>query len=113
MGGAVICNPRSPYYTELKEIVRVQHEELLWCEVWPGSSARRGRFPSGCGDTTGVACSWPSGCAGIRPSIGFGTRKWEFNEAYEAVRRPDGGYGALITFMPHNADKTSPASTTG
>jgi len=34
--------------------------------------------------------------------------KWEFSEAYEAVRRPDGGWGALITFMPKNGDTKSP-----
>ena len=34
--------------------------------------------------------------------------KWEFSEAYEAVRRPDGGWGALITFLPKNGETTSP-----
>ena len=30
MGGALICNPRSPLYDELKPIISDQHEELLW-----------------------------------------------------------------------------------
>jgi len=34
--------------------------------------------------------------------------KWEFSEAYEAVRRPSGGWGALITFLPKNAELNSP-----
>ena len=34
--------------------------------------------------------------------------KWEFSEAYEAVRRKDGGWGALVTFLPKNAGRTSP-----
>jgi cystathionine gamma-synthase len=34
--------------------------------------------------------------------------KWEFAGAYEAVRRPEGGYGALITFLPKNAEARSP-----
>ena len=34
--------------------------------------------------------------------------KWEFSEAYEAVRRPNGGWGALITFMPRNGETKSP-----
>jgi len=34
--------------------------------------------------------------------------KWEFAEAYAAVRRPDGGWGALITFLPKNAAVNSP-----
>ena len=29
MGGALICNPRSPLYAELKPLVRALHEELL------------------------------------------------------------------------------------
>src|SRR5208337_2201268 len=32
MGGALICNPRSPYYAELKPMLQAQHEELLWGE---------------------------------------------------------------------------------
>src|SRR5262249_11757502 len=32
MGGALICNPKSPLYRELKPIVAAQHEELLWGE---------------------------------------------------------------------------------
>ena len=34
--------------------------------------------------------------------------KWEFAAAYEAVRHATGGYGSLITFLPRNAEKTSP-----
>ena len=34
--------------------------------------------------------------------------KWEFSEAYEAVRRPGGGWGSLITFLPKNAEVTAP-----
>ena len=30
--------------------------------------------------------------------------KWEFSEAYEAVRRPDGGWGALLTFLPKHGE---------
>ena len=32
MGGALICNPRSPFYRELRAIAKAQHEELLWIE---------------------------------------------------------------------------------
>jgi len=34
--------------------------------------------------------------------------KWENHDAYEAVRRPTGGWGALITFLPKNAATTAP-----
>jgi len=33
--------------------------------------------------------------------------KWEFNHAYESVRRPHGGWGALITFLPKDAERRS------
>jgi cystathionine gamma-synthase len=34
--------------------------------------------------------------------------KWSFGDAYEAVRRPDGGWGSLVTFLPKNAVTASP-----
>ena len=34
--------------------------------------------------------------------------RWEFAEAYDAVRRPEGGWGGLITFLPRNAERRSP-----
>ncbi len=34
--------------------------------------------------------------------------KWECAEAYEAVRRPKGGWGALITFLPRDAEARAP-----
>ena len=39
--------------------------------------------------------------------------KWEFSEAYDAVRRPDGGWGALLTFLPkHGEHEVAGAFTT-
>jgi cystathionine gamma-synthase len=34
--------------------------------------------------------------------------KWESSEAYEAVRRPGGGWGALLSFVPRNAAVRAP-----
>ena len=34
--------------------------------------------------------------------------KWEFRDAYEAVRKPQGGWGALVTFLPRHAETTAP-----
>ena len=34
--------------------------------------------------------------------------KWEFSEVYESVRRPAGGWGALVTFLPRQAETQSP-----
>jgi len=35
--------------------------------------------------------------------------RWEFSEAYEALRRPQGGWGSLVTFLPRDAATRSPA----
>ncbi|MBM3890150.1 MAG: PLP-dependent transferase, partial [Verrucomicrobia bacterium] len=45
MGGALICNPRSPLYAELKPIVAAQHEELLWGEDARVLDAQARSFP--------------------------------------------------------------------
>ncbi len=107
MGGALICNPRSPFYHELKTLAQAGHEELLW----PGDAAvfeeRARDFPER---------MRRHNCNGLfiaerlraHPDIErVWYPKWEFNEAYEAVRRPDGGYGALVTFLPRNAETRS------
>jgi len=33
--------------------------------------------------------------------------KWEFSSAYESVRRANGGWGSLVTFLPRRAETTS------
>jgi cystathionine gamma-synthase len=34
--------------------------------------------------------------------------KWSFGDAYESVRRPDGGWGSLVTFLPKDAENSAP-----
>ncbi|HZR20106.1 MAG TPA: PLP-dependent transferase [Verrucomicrobiae bacterium] len=108
MGGALICNPLSPLHRELKAILNAQHEELLW----PGDAAvleqHARTFPQRMRrhNQSGLLMA-----ERLRrhPSIErVWYPKWEFAEAYEAVRRPEGGWGALITFLPKNAALNSP-----
>jgi cystathionine gamma-synthase len=108
MGGALICNPRSPLYKELKTLIRAQHEELLWGEDAVVLDEQ--------------ACGFPERMARHnRNGLKIAERlrrhpaiervwypKWEFSEAYESVRRPQGGWGALLTFLPKNAEAKSP-----
>ena len=108
MGGALVCNPRSPLYQELKSIVGAQHEELLWGEDAAVIDAQARGFPrrmkrhnahglliaERLREHSAVARVWYP--------------KWEFSEAYDAVRRPEGGWGALVTFLPKNAEINSP-----
>jgi cystathionine gamma-synthase len=104
MGGALILNPRSPLYAELKPLVRAQHEELLWGEDVAILDAHAGTFPERMRvhNRNGLAIAERLRCHPQVERVWY--PKWECSEAYEAVRRPDGGYGSLITFLPAQAE---------
>lgn len=108
MGGALICNPRSPLHAELKAIIRHQHEELLWGEDAAVLEAEARGFPERMRrhNQAGLFIADRLRSHPIVERVWY--PKWEFDEAYETVRRPDGGWGALITFLPKNADVTAP-----
>jgi cystathionine gamma-synthase len=109
MGGALICNPRSTLYAQLKPIVQSQHEELLWTED-AGVLAEHARtFPERMRRHNETGCLIAERLRQHPAVERVWYPKWEFAEAYEAVRRPDGGWGALITFLPKNAEVNSPA----
>lgn len=109
MGGALICNPRSPLHAELKRIVSAQHEELLWggdavvldrqARGFPERMKRHNR--------NGLLLAERLRAHPAIERVYY--PKWEFAEAYEAVRRPEGGYSALITFLPRNAGRAAQA----
>jgi cystathionine gamma-synthase len=108
MGGALICNPKSPLYAELKSIVAQQHEDLLWAEDAAVLSRHAASFPDRMRrhNQSGL---WIAERLRQHPAVErVWYPKWEFAEAYDAVRKPDGGWGALITFLPKNAQITSP-----
>ena len=108
MGGALICNPKSPFYHELKPIVSAQHEELLWGEDAVVLDAQARGFPERMKrhNQSGLLLAERLRRHPAVERVWY--PKWEFSEAYEAVRRADGGWGALITFLPKNGDTKSP-----
>lgn len=108
MGGAVICNPRSPLYRELKPILTAQHEELLWGDDAAVLAAQARGFPERMRrhNTNGLLIAERLRRHPAVERVWY--PKWEFDEAYEAVRRPKGGWGALITFLPKHAERNSP-----
>jgi cystathionine gamma-synthase len=108
MGGALICNPRSPLYAELKPIVRAQHEELLWGEDAQVLDAQARGFPERMKqhNANGLLIAERLRQHPAIEKVWY--PKWEFAEAYEAVRRPGGGWGSLVTFLPKNAETASP-----
>jgi cystathionine gamma-synthase len=109
MGGALICNPRSPLYGELRAIVERQHEELLWGEDAIVLEEQARGFPERMQrhNESGLLIAERLRQHPAVERVWY--PKWEFNEAYEAVRRPDAGWGALLTFLPKNAEENSPA----
>jgi len=108
MGGALICNPRSPLYSELKPIIQAQHEELLWAEDAAVLDQQARGFPERMRqhNENGVLIAERLRRHPAVERVWY--PKWEFSEAYEAVRRPNGGWGALITFLPKDAQRRSP-----
>lgn len=109
MGGALICNPRSPLYEELKPLAQRQHEELLWGEdaLVLDEQARGFAQRMTQHNRNGLLIAERLRAHPAIERVWY--PKWEFNEAYEAVRRPKGGWGALITFLPRNCEKLSPS----
>ncbi len=109
MGGALICNPRSPYYGVLRRIASVQHEELLWGEDLRVLEAQAKGFAERMKrhNQNGLYIAERLRRHPAVERVWY--PKWEFTEAYEALRRKDGGWGALVTFLPRHAEVNSPA----
>jgi cystathionine gamma-synthase len=108
MGGALICNPQSPYYPELKAIAAELHEELLWHEDAAVLSANLSSFPERMQrhNDNGLLIAERLREHPAIEQVWY--PKWSFGDAYESVRRPEGGWGSLVTFLPKNASKRSP-----
>lgn len=107
MGGAVICNPRSPLHRELKPLLQAQHEELLWGEEAQVLELQARSFPERMQQHNRNGLLLAERLRNHPAVQQVWYPKWEFSEAYEAVRRPNGGWGALVTFLPKNAETQS------
>jgi len=108
MGGALVCNPKSPYYHVLKRIIAARHQELLWGEDAAVIDAHAHGFPERMKrhNANGL---YLAERLREHPAIErVWYPKWEFSEVYDAVRRPEGGWGSLITFLPKNAATAAP-----
>jgi len=109
MGGALICNPKSPLYSELKALACVQHEELLWIEDASVLERQARGFPERMRrhNENGLLIAER---LRAHPSVErVWYPKWEYADVYEAVRRPQGGWSSLVTFLPREAERASPA----
>ncbi len=108
MGGALICNPHSRLYDELKTLIRAQHEELLWGEDARLLDERAISFPHRMRrhNHSGLFIAERLRQHPAVERVWY--PKWEFNEVYESVRKPLGGWGALVTFLLKQAEETAP-----
>lgn len=108
MAGAIVCNPHSPLHGELRPILEAQHEELLWHEDAARVEELARGFPERMRrhNDSGLVIAERLRAHPAVERVWY--PKWEFDEAYETVRRPDGGWGGLITFLPHDAPQTAP-----
>lgn len=104
MGGAVICNPRSPYSEPFRARLQAEHEDLLWAAdgqvLLEGGRTFAERMRQHNANGLLVAEYLHRHPAVERVWY----PRWTCAEAYEAVRRADGGWGALITFLPRQAE---------
>jgi cystathionine gamma-synthase len=107
MGGALVCLPGSPHHEELRNIVRQHHEELLWGGDAEAIEAGARTFPERMRqhNAHGLVIAERLRAHPAVERVFY--PKWESAEAYEVVRRPQGGWGALITFLPRDAARTS------
>lgn len=109
MGGALICVPASPLYAELKHLIQDDYEDILWCEDADILAQRITSFPARMKrhNTNG---EYIAEQLRVHPAVErVWYPKWEYQSAYESVRRPEGGWGSLITFITKNAEHTSAA----
>jgi cystathionine gamma-synthase len=108
MGGAVICPPRSPWHAELRARLAAGHEELLWGGDAAVLEAQVRGFPERMArhNRNGLFIAERLRAHPAVARVWY--PRWEFSESYEAVRRPGGGWGALITFEPRRAASAAP-----
>ncbi len=107
MGGALICNPRSPLYNDLKALVSRHHEELLWADdaVVLERTSRDFAERVQRHNRSGLFIAEKLRTHPAVEQVWY--PKWECAEAYEQVRRPKGGWGALLAFVARDAARTS------
>jgi cystathionine gamma-synthase len=108
MGGALILNERSPFCSELSQLLRGQGEELLW-------SADLAVLERNSRDFEARVRGINAGAERLadflhkHPKVGrVYYPKYETPAAYRAFQRPGGGYGGLFSFTLHDEAACAP-----
>lgn len=108
MGGAVICLPHSPWYAALRARLAADHEELLGSGDAAVLDAQVRDFPERMARHNRGGLFIAERLRAHPAVARVWYPRWEFSENYEAVRRPGGGWGALITFELRQAATATP-----
>ena len=108
MAGALVCNPRSPLYAELKPIVSAQHEELLW----EGNVEALDQYARGFPERMkrhNQSGLWLAEQLRKHPAV---ERVWYRNGNSAKPTKPcdvkKAAGDALVTFLPKDAEANSP-----
>lgn len=108
MGGALMLNPRSAHYETLKRALLAEHEELLWVDDAAVLDHQARGFPERMRrhNAGGLLIAERLRAHPAVEQVWY--PKWQCAEYYEAVRRPDGGWSNLISFLTRDAARTAP-----
>jgi len=108
MGGAVVCNPGSAYHEQIRTLLDVQYESLLWSEDAMILNRQIEGIP-GRMQRHNAAGLYVAERLREHPAIErVWYPRWECAEAYEQVRRPEGGWGGLLSFLAKDAANVAP-----
>lgn len=108
MGGALVCNPASPLHAELSALARFHHEELLWGDDAVLLESRSRSYPERVvkHNANGLLVAERLRAHPAVEKVWY--PKWEDAAAYERLRRPGGGWGSLVSFLPRDAATAAP-----
>jgi len=108
MGGSVVLNASRPGYAALKSAMQsVYEEDALWWEdavVLERNSRNFGDRVARMSTNAEALTEYLRGHVAVE-SVFY--PKWETPVAFEQVRKPDGGYGALFSMVLKNPETTS------
>ncbi len=108
IAGSLILNSQSPLHEKLQDAIEAKYEDLLWYEdaVVLEQNSRDFLERSQHINTTAEAlCDWLNGHSKVE-RVHY--PKYESREAYDAIRRPDGGYGGLFSVVLKDAEVHTP-----
>ena len=108
MGGSLVINPGSPLAKALRATLRGEHESLLWWEdavVLAEHSRDYVQRIRQINANADCVAAWLNQHPAVRsvwhPSLAT-------DGHYAAIRRPHGGNGGLLSFIPHEPETWSP-----